>query len=598
MTPDIARLLAVLAVTVLLLVTEALRIDVVALCVMIALPLLGLIPADEAFVGLSSGAVISIMAVIVLGHGLDRTGVTQRIAHPIVRAAKGGPRRTRGALMTTVGAVSAVMQNVGAAALFLPVALRVAREGSTPPSRLLMPMGFAAILGGTLSMVGSSPLIILNDLVAAQGQERFGLLSVTPIGLALLVTGIALFSLLGDRILPHAKRGQEPDDGAPQREVVKSWHLAENIERVLIPESSPLVGQTRREAALVARYGIHVLAMRELGGLRHVPTSDTRFAAGQRLAVLGAHEDILRFADDCGVRVRSRLGSFAEALGIDRAGYAELLVAPRASAIGRTVRDVDLRATFRVEPLVLLTNGDTHTSDFGEHVLKPGDTVVVHGRWRHIRAMGNERDFVLATPLAAEDIDEGKGTLAALCILLTLVLSLTSTTLPLSLLAGALAMVLTRVLTIDEVYRCISWRTVFLLAGLIPLGLATVETGAAGWMAGNMMLVLAGASPIVILFAIAALTSLMTLFMSNVAATVILVPLAMDLGGRTGLDPRALALLVGVCAQNSFMLPTHQVNALLQGPGGYRNRDYLVSGGILTLVFLPVAVAGIALLWL
>jgi di/tricarboxylate transporter len=598
MTTDIALLLAVLAVTVLLLVTEALRIDVVALAVMIALPLLGLIPADQAFVGFSSGAVVSIMAVVVLGRGLDRTGVTQRIAMPIVRIGRGGPRRTRGALMTAVGGLSAIMQNVGAAALFLPVALRVAREGHGSRSTLLMPMGFAAILGGTLTMVGSSPLILLNDLVASQGAERFGLLAVTPIGLALLLTGIGLFSLLGDRVLPHARRDRSEDRTVSQEAVVESWHLSENIERVMTPEDSPLVGRTRRDVQLVARYGIHILAMRELGGVRHAPGTDTRFSAGQRLAVLGRREDIQRFADDYGVKVRSRLGRFAEALGVDRAGYAEVLVAPRARIIGESVSQVDLRESYRVEPLALLSAGVTHTSDLSGHILQPGDTLVVHGPWKRIRAMDADRNFVLATPLAAQDIDETKGTLAVLCMVLALAMTLGGISLPLSLLSGALAMVLTRVLSIDEVYRAINWRTVFLLAGLIPLGMATVRTGTAGWMTGNMMVVLSDASPWVILFAVAALTSVMTLFMSNVAATVILVPLVMDLGMRTGIDARALALLVGVCAQNSFLLPTHQVNALLQGPGGYRNADYLVAGGILTLLFLPVAVGGIWLLWL
>jgi len=593
MTPEIALVLGVLGVTVLLFVTEALRIDIVALLVMVALPWLGLIPAEDAFTGLSSGAVVSIMAILVMGFGLERTGVTSHLAAPIVRLGGDRPRRTLAACMLMVGVMSAFMQNVGAAALFLPVGLRVARINGLPPSRVLMPIGFAAILGGTLSMVGSSPLILLGDLLSEKGLEQLPLFAVTPIGVVLLLVGVALFAILGPSILPDRSAVKSVYDA--QRALVRSWAIIDNIEELMIPRRSTLVGVTRHDASLILRYGVHVLAVRQLGRTSYAPKATHVFESGQRISLLGRPEDIERLVNDHKLRRRAR-PQIAEMWAEDRAGYAELLISPRASIVGKALRDVHVRARLGIEPLALLSGGE-EVREFADVPLKPGDVLVVHGLWKNIRAVQEDDDFVLLSHAPAP-IETGKALRAAACFLAAVSMTLAGVPLPLAFLSGAVAMILTRVVAIDEAYRAVSWPTVFLLAGLIPLGVAMQRTGAAAYVAQQMMGVLDGSHPLAILFTVGALTTVFTLFMSNVAATVVLVPLAMDLGLAAGLDPRAMALLVGVCAQNSFVLPTHQVNALLMTPGGYRNVDYLKTGGLMTLVFLPLAVLGIWLLWL
>lgn len=598
MTPEVATVLGVLAVTILLFVTELVRADVVAMLVMVSLPWLGLIEPGEAFSGFSGGAVISIIAVVIMGHGLDRTGVTRLLAKPLLRVGGGSPRRLLGALLASIGCTSAFMQNVGAAALFLPVGVRIGRITPLKTSELLMPMGFAAILGGTLSMVGSSPLIVLNDLVASQGLERFGLFSVTPIGLTLLAVGVTFFVVFGRGVLPRRQGGAGAEATVGRSEVLASWSLLDNVEEGMVSAESPLVGQSRKDAALIHRFGVHVLAVRELGRTVYAPAADTVYAAGQRLALMGQPEDVARVAEECGVRLRSHVKRFPELSGSETAGFAELLVTPRSGHIGRTLSDIGLRRNHGLEPLSLLSGGEKHDRDFSERPLAAGDLILVQGPWRRIKHIRADNDFALMTPLGEAGVNYRKSWRAVTAFVVAIGLALSGLSLPLSLFSGAVAMILMRVMTVDEAYAAVSWRTVFLLAGLIPLGLAMQSTGAAGYLAGLLFHALEHAPTFATLGTLAVLTTAFTLFMSNVAATVVLVPLAMDLGRMTGLDPRGLALLVGICAQNSFLLPTHQVNALLMAPGGYRNADYLKAGGAMTLLFLPIAVTGVWLLWL
>ncbi|QDU65170.1 SLC13 family permease [Engelhardtia mirabilis] len=597
MTSDVALLLGVLALTIFLIVSERLRVDVVAMLVMVTLPWLGLLEPEQAFSGFSRGAVVSIIAVMIMGHGLERTGMTSLLAGPILDLGGRSPRRLLATLLASISGVSAFMQNIGAAALFLPVGVRIGREGALRTSQLLMPMGFAAILGGTLSMVGSSPLIVVNDLVSANGLERFDLFAVTPIGLALVVAGIAFFVAFGSGVLPERVDAAEARAHPARSDVLASWSLLDHVEEAMVPADSSLVGLTRKEASLLSRFGVHVLAVRQLGRTVFAPDLQTVFAAGQRLALMGRPADIERMVQECGVRPRRHVERFPELRRSDRAGLAELLVAPRSELVGKSVREIGMRRNWGVEPLSLLAGGQKLDRDFGQRPLEAGDLLLVQGPARRIREVQEQRGFVLLTPLGDESVDHGRGRRAIVCFVGAIALGLAGVSLPVALFTGAVATIVLGVVTVDQAYQAVSWRTVFLLAGLIPLGIAMRSTGAADYLAGLMFHGLEGAPVLMVLGAVALLASVLSLFMSSVAATIVVAPLAMNLGVLCGIDQRAMALLVGICAQNSFLLPTHQVNALLMAPGGYRNSDYLRAGGALTVLFLPIAVGGVWLLW-
>jgi di/tricarboxylate transporter len=588
MTPQIALVLGVLGVTIVLFVTERLRVDVVAILVMLILAWLGLVTPAEAFSGLASNAVVSMIAVMILGYGIDRSGVMRRVTRPILRAAGSSERRLTGIVGAAVGLLSGFMQNIGAAALFLPAMLRLSKRTGLPASRLLMPMGFAAILGGTLTMVGSGPLIILNDLLRQAGEARYGLFGVTPIGAALLAAGIGYFVLLGRRVLPPGTTTEEGPTA--QQAIVEAWQLPSTIWQFAVPPDSPLVGKTHEAAGLWTQYGVNLLALAEGEEVLYAPWRHERFAAGQELAVLGEEARVRRFADDVRLQLLDASGRLAALRRSECAGFAELIIPPRSPIAGKTLRQMAMRKTYSVEPLVLLSGAREQRGDFSDQELSTGDAIIVFGKWEHIRAMGDNRRFVLTTPVEAVAPGEARPVAAVVCFALALGLALSGVRLSVGLLTGAIGMVLLGVITMDEAYRAIDWRTVFLLAGLIPLGIATKHSGAAAYLAHQAMGLLSHAGPIGVLLAVALLSTLFSLFMSNVAATVLLVPLVVIMGHEVGVSPRALALLVAVCASNSFVLPTHQVNALLLSPGGYRNSDYLRAGGVMTLLFLVVVV--------
>jgi di/tricarboxylate transporter len=590
MTMQMTLVFLILGVTVFLFVTDTLRVDIVAILVMVTLPWLGLVKPSEAFSGLASNAVVAVIAVMILGYGVDRSGAINRLVQPIVSAARSDEKRLIALVTVNVGLVSAFMQNIGVAALFLPAMLRISKSTGLPASRLLMPMGFAVILGGNLSMVGSTPLLILNDLLRQGGYHAFGLFSVTPVGIALLAAGVTYFFLFGNRLLPGIReRAKKPI--STQLRLIETWHLPTTIYHCAIPAKSPLVGRTRGDVRLRAQYRLNLLALAEGDDILYAPWRHTPFAAGQRLALLGDRKDLTRFVTDYGLMYREDVKPFEDLETAGHAGFAELVIPVRAPLIGKTLREIALRKTYGVEPIMLLSGEREERENFSDEPLQAGTALIVHGRWQRIRAMADNTSFVLVTPVEATEAKPKQRPVAALaCFAGAIILALSGLPIALGLLTGALAMILLRIVPIEEAYRAVDWRTVFLLAGLIPLGIAMDQTGAARYVAIQITQALEGGYPLCILFVVGLLATLLSLVISNVAATIILVPLAMVMADLTGISPRGLALLVAICASNSFFLPTHQVNALLMSPGGYRTADFMRAGGAMTIIYLAISV--------
>ncbi|MDR4508112.1 MAG: SLC13 family permease [Candidatus Brocadiaceae bacterium] len=588
MSLDILLVFTILLTTIILFVTEFIRIDVTALLVLILLTIFGLIPTEQAFSGFASNAVISIIAVMILGYGLDQSGVMNRVIKGIFRLTGKSECRLFCVTSSMIGIISAFMQNIGVITLFLPALIKMTKRMGITPSRFFMPMGFSAILGGTLSMIGSSPLILLNDLMEQGGLEKFTLFSVTPIGAVLFIAGVSFFLLFGNYVLPA--RPLIDIVTKHQQELISSWDLPKTFFELIISNDSPLIGKTRETVKLKEKYGLYLIALGEKEEIFYAPWRQAGFSAGQRLGILGSKENVERFASDYHLRISKYVTAFDDLQKDAIAGFAEVIVKPHSSIIGKTLREIAMRKTYGVEPLILFSGGIEARSGFSDNTLTSGDTIIVYGHWKYIEKLSTDGNFVVITPIRTGDTTSSKELTACICFLSSLVMAVSGVHLPLALFAGALAMILFRVIRIDDAYKAIDWQTVFLLAGLIPLGLAMKQTGAAEFIARTMMHFLEGKHIIVLLFAIAALTTVFTLLMSNVAATILLAPLVIDIGKMVSVDPRYLALVVGICASNSFLLPTHQVNALLIVPGKYRNQDYLKAGGIMTLIFLCITV--------
>jgi len=609
---EIAWVSGILLFTIYLFAFEVVGVDVAAATVMVLLGLTsllapymgletGLVDTMHLFDGFSSNAVISIIAVMIIGAGLDKTGIMSKVASFILKVGGTGEARIIPIISSTVGFISSFMQNVGAAALFLPVVSRISARSGLPMSRLLMPMGFTAILGGTMTMVGSSPLILLNDLIltsnqalpAEQQMETWGLFSVTPIGVALVATGIIYFVIAGRFVLPSNK--SEGNTATDSMEYLKkTYDVQYCMKEMLIPKDSPLVEkllndvETESRVRIVAMVrGPNDLAIGPNGVARDVP-----FAALSSIGVVASPTNCQAFAEKYGLQVREDFEAFGDALSATKAGIAEVVIPPGSSLIGNSARDVWMRKRYGLSMVALHRGGETLHEGEGirDMPLTAGDAIVAHVTWDALARLEKDRDFVVVTTeYPHEEVRPNKVGAAAFFFAVALGLILfTDLRLSIALLTGAMGMILTRVLTIDEAYQAVSWKTVFLLASLIPLGLAVETTGTAKWIAEVVVSGVGDAAPWIIQASIAVLATFFTLVMSNVGATVLLVPLAVNIALQVGADPAVYALTVAIATSNSFLIPTHQVNALIMGPGGYGVPDFMKAGGIMTILFLVV----------
>ncbi len=612
---EIAWVCAILLLTIYLFTFEIVSIDVAAVSIMVLLGLTGLISSSlgldkplvdprHLFDGFASNAVISIIAIMIIGAGLDKTGMMGTVANFILRVGGKTEGRIIPIISSTVGIISSFMQNVGAAALFLPVVSRISARTGLPMSRLLMPMGFCAILGGTITMVGSSPLILLNDLILTsnhalptdQQMATFSLFSVTPIGLALVSTGILYFVVAGRFILPSTNTKA---DGASATTAMdyfqKTYGVKYDMCEMLVPADSPLVGKMLDDIESSEKIRV-IAAMRTPDDLRIGPgglARDSGIEANTVLGVIGTQRALDMFAEKYNVKRRHSLQTFDELLSATKAGVGELVIPPSSNLIGKSARDVWMRKTYGISLLALHRGGQTYREGEGvrDMPLQTGDALVVHTSWDGLARLEKDRNFVVVTTeYPHEELRPNKLSPALFFFALALVLILFSELrLSISLLVGAIGMVLTGVLSMDEAYEAVSWKTVFLLASLIPLGGAVEHSGTAAWIA-QLTLSLLGDVPIWVLqAAVAILATFFTLVMSNVGATVLLVPLAVNIAIGAGADPAVFALTVAIATSNSFLIPTHQVNALIMGPGGYRVPDFMKAGSIMTILFLIVS---------
>ncbi|MBU0962005.1 MAG: SLC13 family permease, partial [Proteobacteria bacterium] len=572
MTLPIILVMAVLVLAILLFIFEWVRVDVVGIIMMIMLPLLGLVTPKEAISGLSSNAVVSIIAVIIIGAGLDKTGAMNHLARIILRFAGKSESRIMVLISGTVAFISSFMQNIGAAALFMPVSKRICRQTNIPVSRILMPMGFCAIIGGCITLIGSSPLILLNDVmkISSPNVVPFGLFSVTPVGLSLIVAALLYFVLLGRFILP-AGEGDAAGSGPMSQELERTYHDIGNLFEIQVPDSfeGP---KTLEELEIRPIFFTTILAIASKGG---IPVSSPDYSdtieGGDTIAVEGPPDLVAKMAKSFGWMIKDDLAVFAESLSPNNAGIMETIITPRSELVGHTLRSFSFRKKNGVTPLAVFRDNKTFVGDISTMPLRAGDAMLLQGPWEKFHYLKERTDLVFTEEVQGEILRTDKVKFAVGSLILALVMTIGfHVQLSIALLTGALAMILTKVLSIDEAYDSVDWMTVFLLGGLIPLGIAFEKTGAAKLIAETIMGMMGDVSPLILLTVIGILTSFFTLVASNVGATVLMVPLAMNMAGTAGADPRIAALVVAVACSNTFILPTHQVNALIMRPGGYK----------------------------
>ena len=602
-------MLLVVAAAVFLFIVEWVRVDVVAIAMMVLLPELGLLNSGDTFKGISSNAVIAIIGVMIISYGLNRAGLVNRIIQPLLKYVGKSSKRLTVIFSALIPAISSVMQNTGAAVLFLPaIRLVTSYRLKIPISRVLMPIGMAAILGGTLTMIGTSPLILLNDILPP-GMPKFGFLELTPIGLGLVIGGIAYLSTVGMRFLSDFPQQssdiQNGGSNGAAEGILDAYPLIRGPFEIAVPDDFEPAGLPQAVVEIRRRFTVNIVAASKTRGACEIaPLPESKIQSGYILCAYGPKKAVEKFVKDYRLVLKEEPECFkSNMFNPSLAGIVEGVVSPRSSLIGKTIKEIRFRETFGVNALAIHQSGKTYYRQLADRPLQAGDAVLVHGTWEQFHALEDlHQNLIIITPFEKEFHKPEKSGWALTCFLIALALMVLSSfyfqnrpynPIPLSvcLMLGAVGMVLTRVVTINEAYRAVDWRTVFLLGGLIPLGMAVDQTGTAQWIAKGIVAGLGPLmSPLVLLIVLAVLSCAFTTVISNVGACTLLVPLGVSIAHQIGVNPRVAAIVVGIGVSNSFILPTHQVNALYMGPGEYKTKDYIKIGGLLAVIYIAILV--------
>lgn len=577
---------------------EWMRTDVTALIVLVALGITGLVPIDRLFDGFAGNAVMAILATMILGAGLDRTGVLSLAAGWLLKASHGHEKRLVFLLCAMSGGVSAFMQNPAVAALFMPVAARLSNRTGLPLARLLLPMASCIMLGGTITMVGNSPQILLNDLIdsvnrnlppGAAALHTVAPFAIAPIGLVLLAAGLAYFWFFADRLLPREDEGAGATPARTETYFANAYGIEGEVFETTVTADSPLVGQSISE--FEATPGVPLLLALKTGeDARLSPPGDQMIWVGSVLGVMGTRDAIHTWANENALRVLPHLRHFGDMFNPARAGIAEAVVPPTSRFINKTIGELRLRTRHGMSVLAINRGDKIFRDNVREVGIRQGDTLVLHGFWNSLSQAAEEHDFVVVTDYPKDEQRPHKLWNALGFFVLAMSLALvTDLPLPVALLVGAIGMLLTGVLNMDEAYQAINWKTIFLMACLIPLGWAMDASGAAAWIAQELILGLDDVPVWTLQLAIAVLTAVLTQVISNVGATVIMVPMAVNLALAADADPLVFAMLVVLSASNNFLSTSNPTLAIVAGPAGYRASDLWRSGVPLSLIYLVIS---------
>lgn len=594
LSTDMWLVLGLMAFTMAMFVWERVRQDVTALLVLVCLGLFGLVPVEQLFDGFAGNAVISVIATMILGAGLDRTGLLNRVAVWLLRKSKGYEERLVLLSSSVAGLVSSVMQNPSVTALFLPVAARLSARTGVSLGRLLLPIAVCVVMGGALTMVGSSPLILLNDLlVAANRNLPSGVASLAPlpifaplpIGLGLLVLALAFFRLFGARLL-----GQGEDKGvAPGRTesyFARAYGIEGDVYELTVTSDSPLVGMSVLEAESM-RGAPLLLALKSGNEARLAPPADEMIWVGSVLGVMGPREQVADFAQNQLLRMQARLRNFADLFNPSRAGISEAVIPPNSQLIGQTLEQLHLRKRLGISVLAINRGNEIYREDIRNTPLRAGDLLVFHSFWRDLGSAASSRDFVVVTDYPKDEQRPHKLWHALFCFALALALALSSeVAVPVALMTGVVGMLLLGVINMDEAYASVNWKTVFIMASLIPLGWAVDSSGVANFVASQTLEHFGALPHWALLGVLGLITTGLAMVISNVGATVIMVPMAINIAISTGAAPIQFAVVVALSASNNFLTGSNPVLSMVAGPAGYRLVDLLKVGLPLSALYV------------
>jgi len=589
MTVDNILIFVIMGVALLLFISEKMSVDLVALMVLVSLTITGLITPEEAFSGFASPAVITVWAVFIISGGLTRSGVADVIARFILRLAGHNQVRLIALIMVTVGVMSAFMNNIGAVAILLPAVVSVAREMKISPSKLLIPLAWASLMGGNLTLIGTPPNILASSILSNYPEiPNFEFFDFVPMGLIVLTTGVLYMILVGRHLLPM----RTPGIGLSQ-----DYPIREYLSAVQVQMDSPVLGRMVRE---IDWGDLNVLHIDSLEGEILNSRSDHHLESGDRLLVEASAETLLDTAQSLGLAPAPDGRLSAPRIPDGSLKLAEVILSPKSKLHSKTLAELDFRARFGLSVLAIRHEGTTLFERLVDIPLQFGDSLLIEGTTERLAALRRDPDFLmLDTTPPLEPRRTHKAPLTVAILLGGLVMVTTGwLPVPVALLSGAILMVLSGALSMEEAYQSIEWKSIFLIAGMLPMGIAMEKTGTAQLMADWIVELIGGWGALAVIAGIYIMTGMLTEVMSNAAATVLVTPIAIDAALRLEADPRAFVIGVVLAASTSFLMPIgHQVNVIILGPGGYRFSDYTRVGVFLNLILLLIVMLTLPLIW-
>jgi len=565
------------------------RIDIIALCVLVALFVLDLIGPEQVLYGLANQATVTIASMFIISEGLVRTGLVEWTARRLDRLAGKTELRLMLVLSLTAAILSAFIINAAIVAIFIPVAMVLARSRKIAASRVLIPLSYASQFGGVCTIVGSSTNLIVNSIIVNNGLEPFGFFEFLPLGLAMVGAGTVYLAAVGHWLLPVRKG---------EAEQVDKYRLVDYLAELQVTEKSPLLGQTWETSKVGNETKVDLANL--LRGTKAVARpSRTIIKVDDILLLHGNVEQILEIESKYGLKLLKDARVKDQALSSHNMKISEVLIPPGSNLIGRFLQEAAFFRRHRLMILAIQRRGKTLRERLSDIKLKENDTVLLQGDKGDIAHIMNSPNAIVTNELTDLYLRRNRAILA-LAVVLAVVALTTLNVMPIMLAAilGAVAMVVTQCLNIEEAYKAIDWKIIFLLAGVLPLGLALQQSGATLWLADHVLEPLAGHGPVMLLAALYFITAVLTEAMSNNAAAAILAPIAFSAAATLNIDPRPLLIAITFAASTSFATPIgYKTNTMIYSPGGYRFTDFTKIGVPLNFVFWGLSVLIIPLIW-
>jgi len=603
MTHHMLVVLAILAVAIVLFAWGRPRADIVGLLVVAALMTSGVLTPVEALAGFGSPVVILLAGIFIVSAGLVNTGVTQRLGELIVKV--GGDNETKlvALIMLLAGVIGSVLNSSAIVAMLIPVVLAVAAKTGLNRKRMLMPLCVAVMISGMMTLIASSPNIIIENILRERGvKPALGFFSFTPFGVVMLAISIVFMLLVGRNLLSR-ERTEKSEAGSPHAfDVISSYGLEKRWHRLQVQAGSPLLGQSVAAARprLLERYGLDVLGVEkhEHGKVTFLPPlADTVFEADDVVFTLVDEKRVPELTADLGCGVTGFQPEKQRSEVLQDIGVAEVMPVPDSNSIGKRLGQLDFVSQYGLTVLGVRHRGEALIDDLAAQKLDFGDTVLVGGNWDDITRLGDDRqNFVLLNlPAEYEERLPARGRApVAVAILLGMVAVMAFQVLPNAdvALIAALAMLFTGCVRVDSIYRVISWSTLVLIAGMLPLATALTKTGATTLMANDLVKALGSLGPVLMLGVVFIVTALVSLFISNAATAVLIAPVAIEAAQALHVSPLAFAMTVAIACSAAFVTPVSSpTNMLVMEPGGYRFADYVKVGLPMLLLTMVATVA-------